>query len=97
MAGCRGGAPSSLTPLRKAVGYGQRPLPCGRGRFAIYLPSVATAAAAVTVAVPVQNQEDQDDDPNVTIVENVAKAAHIDFRPFTYLEGRERRTALPFC
>ena len=56
--------------------------------FVIYLPSVATAATAVTVAVPVQDQEDQDDDPDVTIVENVAEAAHIDFRPFTYLEGK---------
>jgi hypothetical protein len=97
--------------MRKTISYhnikvpskikmNERPLPYGKGRFVIYLPSVATATAAtavVTVAVPVQDQEDQDDDPNVTIVENVAEAAHIDFRPFTYLEGEKRRAAFPFC
>ena len=61
-----------------------------------YLPLVATAAAAVTVAVPVQDNEDQDDDPDVAIIENVAEAAHIDFRPFAYLEGEKRGAAFPF-
>ena len=59
--------------------------------------SVAAAtAAAVTVAVPVEDQEDQEDDPDVAIVENVAEAAHIDFRPFAYLEGVEAVARFPF-